>query len=350
MVLRAVRHGATSLLCAASVAGALAQAPGAQTGDAATSRQFRYIMGTSMQVQAIGGDAAARNDAIEEAFAAITEVDRLMSNYRNDSELSAINRGAGSGPVRASDPMLSVLEAAQVVSARSGGAFDVTVGPLVKLWGFFDKKPHLPTPAELAAMRSLVGYKMLIIDPASRSVRLERAGMEIDLGGIAKGFAVELAAGALKRRGLSGLIDAGGNQYLVGLPPGKPYWTMGVRDPLKTDGLLGTLDVKGGSVSTSAGYANFLTVGGKRYGHILDPRTLQPSENALSVTIVSPDGTLADAVTKAAFVLGPVEGLRVIESFPNMSGLIAYRKADGSMAIAMSTSLKDAWHRTGAGR
>ncbi len=344
MMLRAVRHGATSLVAVASVSGLLAQAPAAQTGDTGTSRQFRYMMGTSVLVQASGGDAATRGEAIEEAYAAIAEVDRLMSNYRNDSELSAINRGAADAPVHASDPMLSVLEAAEIVSARSNGAFDVTVGPLVKLWGFFDKKPHLPTPAELAAMRSVVGYKMLVIDPAAKTVRFKQRGMEIDLGGIAKGFAVELAAGALKRRGLSGLIDAGGNQYLVGLPPGKPFWTIGVRDPKTRDGILGTLDLKGGSVSTSADYENFLTVNGKTYGHILDPRTLQPSESALGATIVSPDGTMADAMSKVAFILGPVEGLRLIETFPNMSGLIAYRKADGSTGVAISASLKAAWH------
>ncbi len=305
------------------------------------------MMGTSIQVQASGADEKTRSEAIEEAFAAIAEVDRLMSNYRDDSELTAINRGAAKAPVRVSDPMLSVLEAAQVVSRRSRGAFDVTVGPLMKLWGFFTRKPHLPSEAELAAVRDLVGYRKLVIDAAAHSVRFEREGMEIDLGGIAKGFAVELAAGALSRRGLSGLIDAGGNQYLVGLPPGKPYWSVGVRDPVATDAMLGTLDVTGGSVSTSAGYANFLTVGGKKYGHILDPRTLRPSETTLSVTIVAPDGTMADAVTKAAFVLGPVEGLRVIESFPNMSGVIAYRDARGRTAITLSSALKDTWHPAG---
>jgi thiamine biosynthesis lipoprotein len=324
--------------------GGFAQAPTVQSVEAGTSRQFRYLMGTSVQVQVSGADAATRSAAIEEAYAAIAEIDRLMSNYRDDSELSAINRGAAIAPVRVSDPMLSVLEAAQVVSARSGGAFDVTVGPLVKLWGFFDKKPHLPTPAEFGAMRSLVGYKMLILDPAAHSVRFDRPGMEIDLGGIAKGFAVELAAGVLRRKGLSGLIDAGGNQYLLGQPPGKAYWTVGVRDPLTQDAMLGTLDVKSGSVSTSAGYATFLAVDGKRYGHILDPRTLRPAEGSLSATVVSPDGTMADAVSTAAFILGPIEGLRLIESFPNMSGIIAYLKADGSLGIAASTSLKDAWH------
>jgi thiamine biosynthesis lipoprotein len=320
----------------------------ARAVDSGMSRQFRYIMGTSIQVQVFGGDAALRAEGIDEAFAAITEIDRLMSNYRDDSELTAINKGAVGAVVRVSDPMLSVLEGARLVSERSGGAFDVTVGPLVKLWGFHDKKPHVPSAAELAAVRELVDYRRLLIDRAAKSVRFERAGMEIDLGGIAKGFAVELAAGVIKRRGLAGFLDAGGNQYLLGHPPGKTRWSVGVRDPRAADQMLGTLDVDGGSVSTSAGYATFLAVDGKRYGHILDPRTLRPSDASLSVTVVSPDGTFADAVSTAAFVLGPVEGLRLIDRFPNMAGLIAYRTPDGRVAVALSTSLTSAWHPAGS--
>ncbi len=116
----------------------------------ARTQEYRYMMGTSVSVEAFGGDEATRRAAIDEAFAAVAEVDRLMSNYRDDSELTLINRRAAQEAVRVSDPMLSVLEAAQEVSARSEGAFDVTVGPLVRLWGFHDKKPHLPTAAELA--------------------------------------------------------------------------------------------------------------------------------------------------------------------------------------------------------
>jgi thiamine biosynthesis lipoprotein len=309
-----------------------------------TTRQYRYVMGTSVEVEADGGDAPARQAAIDEAFGAIFEVDHLMSNYRNDSELSRINRAAAYAGVPVSDPMFSVLQAANDVSARSGGAFDITVGPLVRLWGFHDKKPHVPTAGEFLAVRPLVDYRNVRLDRRQRTVRFARPGVEIDLGGIAKGFAVELAAGVLRRRGLAGFIDAGGNQYVLGRPEGKSLWTIGVKDPDAPTRLLGVIETAETSISTSADYANFLTENGRTYGHILDPHTLQPSDKALSVTILSSDGTLADAISKAAFILGPRAGLELVASFPGMSGLIAYRDRNGLVAIAMSERLKTAFH------
>lgn len=309
-----------------------------------TTRDFRYLMGTSVQVEAFGGTDDARRAAIDEAFAAIAEVDRLMSNYREDSELTRINRTAAREAAPASEPMLSVLAAAQQVSDKSGGAFDVTIGPAVRLWGFHDKKPHQPSASEIAAIRPAVGYRNLLIDRERRTVRFARQEVEIDLGGIAKGFAVEIAANVLRRRGLGGFIDAGGNQYLLGTPPGKRAWTVGVKNPDRPDQLLGVVDSGETSVSTSGGYANFLTIGGRRYGHILDPRTLQPSEAALGVTVFGRDGTLADAVSTAAFVLGPAGGLALIDSFAGLSGLIAYRKDDGTVGVTMSRALAGAFH------
>jgi thiamine biosynthesis lipoprotein len=324
----------------------------AETAD--TTRVFRYLMGTSMQVAAFGGDAAVRRTAIDEAFGALNEVDRVMSNYRGDSELSHVNAAAARGPVAVSAPLLAVLEAARRISVDSRGAFDVTVGPLVKLWGFFDKKPHVPAASELAGLRPLVDYRNILIDARERTVRFTRPGVEIDLGGIAKGFAVELAANVLRRHGLSGFVDAGGNQYMLGTQPGKRLWTVGITDPLRGSELLGEVDVREGAVSTSADSSNFLIAGDRRYGHILDPRSLQPSTAALSVTIVSTDATLGDAMSKAAFILGPKDGLALIESYPQMSGVIAYRKADGSTAVALSSRIRTHFHpvalRLGDGR
>ena len=320
-------------------------AAGADQG-AAEAHEFRYLMGTSIEVQAFGGDAAIRKSAIEEAFAAFAEVDRLMSNYRDDSELSLVNGRAAAEAVNVSEPMFSVLEAARRVSAASNGAFDITVGPLVRLWGFHDKKPHLPTAAELTAVRPLVDYRNLLLDPQKRSVHFARPGVEIDLGGIAKGFAVEIAADVLRRHGLGGFIDAGGNQYLLGTPPGKRTWTVGIKNPDVPDRVMGVVETGEISVSTSADSSNFLVANGRKYGHILDPRTLEPSSAALSVTILSRDGTLADAMSKAAFILGPKAGLALVDSFPGMSAVIAYRNSDGAVGVAVSERLAAAYRPT----
>ncbi len=329
------------MIAAGVLAAVLLQA--APAPDART-REFRYLMGTSVAIEAAGGDEPARRAAIAEAFAAVIEVDRLMSNYRDDSELSLLNRRAAEEPVRVSEPMLAVLQAAQEVAARSEGAFDVTVGPLVRLWGLHDQKPHVPTAEELQRVRPLVDRRNLEIDPAAHTVRFRRPGVEIDLGGIAKGFAVELAAGVLRRRGLDGFIDAGGNQFMLGLPPGRPSWRVGIKDPDHPDRLLGVLDVEPGSVSTSAQYANTLRAGPRQYGHILDPRTLEPSAEALSVTVVSPDATLGDALSKVGFVLGPSRGLPVIESFPGVAAVVAFRKPDGTTGVRTSPALAARFH------
>lgn len=325
---------------------AFAAAPATTADPPNTSRVFRYVMGTSITIEAYGSTEPVRTAAIDEAFGAISEVDRLMSNYRDDSELSQINRLAATEPVAVSQPMFSVLQAAQRVSALSGGAFDVTVGPIVRLWGLYTKVAHVPTDAEFAAVRPLVDYRNLVIDAGQRTVRFARAGVNVDLGGIAKGFAVEVAANALRRHGLSGLVDAGGNQYLLGLPPGKSSWTTGIRSAEGERLLLGVLDTAETSVSTSANYATFVELNGRKYGHIIDPRTLRPSDTSLSVTIVSRDATMADALSKAVFILGHEAGLKLVDSLPGTTAVVAYRRTDGRVGIALSKSLAQAFHPT----
>jgi thiamine biosynthesis lipoprotein len=332
----------TAAACALLLAGAPPRTRLSAQGSG-TTRDYRYLMGTSVEVEA-SGDASTRRAAVDEAFGAMAEVDRLMSNYRDDSELSRINHRAAQEPVMVSDPMLSVLTAAQRVSLSSGGAFDITVGPIVRLWGFHDKQPHLPTSTELTTVRASVDYRNLLINVDAHSVRFGRPGVELDLGGIAKGFAVEVAGNSLRRRGLSGFIDAGGNQYLVGTPVGKRNWTIGIKDPDHADGLLGAIETAETSVSTSADYATFVEINGRRYGHVIDPHTLQPSEASLSATIIARDATIADALSKAAFVLGPSAGLRLVDSFPGAAAIIAHRRSDGSIGIAISERLKSAFH------
>ena len=318
---------------------ALAAAAGAGAPPSSETREFRYVMGTSVQVAALGGDEQQRKAAIDEAFGAIFEVDRLMSNYRPDSELAKVNARAAKEPVRISDPMFSVLGAAQQISAKSGGAFDVTVGPLVRLWGFHDRKPHVPSPAELDAIRPLISYRNLTLDAVARTVTFARDGVEVDLGGIAKGFAVELAGNVMRRRGLSAFIDAGGNQYMVGRPDGKKSWTLGIKDPETPEHLLGTIDVDEGSVSTSAQGSNFLIAGARKYGHILDPRTLEPGAERLSVTVVSKDATLGDALSKVGFLLGPQEAVSLIDSFPDTGAIVFFRNSKGDLGLMISKSL-----------
>ena len=335
-----------SLTCSGILAAALLLASAVPRAEGPlTTTVRRVLMGTTITVEATGGVAASRAAAIDEAFAAMVEVDRLMSNYKPDSELTRINTDAALRPVKVSDPMWSVLTAARRVSRASGGAFDITVGPLVRLWGFHDKRPHVPSATELQQVRAIVGYENVVLDEATHTVRFRRKGVELDLGGIAKGFAVEVAGRVLQRRGYSGLVDAGGNQYLVGTPLNKARWEVGIEDPETPTALLGSLQVDGGGVSTSGGYHNYFVSGGKTYGHLIDPRTMAPSNAALSVTIISPDATLADALSKPAYLLGPEKGLALVESFPGAMAVIAYRGTSGRVELVMSEALKTRFRR-----
>ncbi len=327
------------------LAGAVAAVTAGRPDDPNQTRWFRYLMGTSVRVEVYGGAFADRQAAASEAFGAIAEIDRLMSDYRTDSELSHLNQTASREAVPVSAPMFAVLAAADRVSRASGGAFDVTVGPLVSLWGFKDKHAHVPSSTELTRLREVVGFRNVVLDRQARTVHFLRSGVQVDLGGIAKGFAVEVAARSLGRRGLSGVVDAGGNQFMVGLPPGKRQWSIGISHPEKPEALLGVIDLAGGALSTSSDASNFLTVDGKTYGHLLDPRSLHPSTASLSVTIVSADGTLSDALSKAVFVLGPRAGLDLLVSFPNTMGVVAYREPDGRIGVAVSPGLVPTFRR-----
>ena len=309
------------------------------------SHQYRYLMGTSIEVQAFGGDEATRRSGIDEAFAAFAEVDRLMSDYRDDSELALINRDASRGPVvgQRSDVRRAPRRGRRQRRVewrvrrdhRTAGA---TVGLSRPRRRMCRRPPNSP------AVRPLVDFRHVQLDADRRTVRLTHPGVALDLGGIAKGFAVDVAAGVLRRRGLSGFIDAGGNQYLLGAPPGKARWTVGIRDPEARGHVIAVVETGETSVSTSADSYNVLEARGRSYGHILDPQTLQPAMRSLSVTILSRDGTLADAMSKAAFVLGPKAGLALVDSFPGMSAVIVYRAPDGSIAVARSDSLASAYH------
>ena len=315
-------------------------APAAQSG--AETREYRYLMGTSMQVQAIGGDEAARRAAIDEAFAAMTEVDRLMSNYRSDSELSHVNREAARGPVVVSDPLLRVIEAAQRVSADSDGAFDMTVGPLVQLWGFRDRTPHIPTSAELAAVRPLVGYRSLIVDAPHHTVRFAHPGMEIDLGGIAKGFAVEVAANVLRAAASRDSSMRAAISTCWARRRANRSGRSGSRIP--TSPTVDRRHRRDGRIGVDVG--GLREFSRRRRAHV---RTPARSPHAPAVDGVAERDHrlgrryLADAMSKAAFILGPQQGIALIDATPGMAGVIAYRKPDGSVGVAVSQ--RAAWRR-----
>jgi thiamine biosynthesis lipoprotein len=220
--------------------------------------------------------------------------------------VARINREAGTDTISVHPEVAWVIDAALRVGSQSGGAFDITVEPLVRLWGFLGGTPHVPGETEIEAARARTGLSLLALDPDKETLAFRREDVRIDLGGIAKGYGVDAAARSLRKLGIANaMVEISGNITVMGSPPGHEAWTIGIRDPRDQVPYVGVLSLSDRSVATSGKYEQFVDVGGHTYGHILDPRTGWPSEGVLSVTVVAPSAMEADAWGTAFFVMGP---------------------------------------------
>jgi thiamine biosynthesis lipoprotein len=205
----------------------------------------------------------------------------------------------------------------------TGGAFDMTVGPVVELYGLKGGEPALPTGGQLAGALEKVGWEKVLLDRADTTVTLT-GGAQIDLAGIGKGYAVDRSVEILRGRGIrSALVNLGGNIYAIGTPPRREGWTIGIRDPESRDGIVGKLTICEEGVATSGNYENFVVIGEKRYGHIIDPRSGTTVDSVLGVTVISRTAMAADALSTALFVMGPEESARLALKEPTIRAVFA---------------------------
>lgn len=264
-------------------------------------------MGCAYAIEAYGLDAEELKGAVEAAFDEVDRIDRLMSNYKRDSALSIINREAAGHPVIVEPELFDFIVVAMRYGHESEGAFDITVGPLMKAWGFFRGEGRVPAATELDAVRRHVGLQHVMLNPAARTIAFDDSGVELDLGGIAKGYAVDRAAAVLRRRGVaSALISAGGSTtYGLGAPPNRDAWDVTVRDPLHAGSVALTVHLRDRALSISGTSEKSFEVDGVTYSHIMDPRTGRPVQGLLSVAVLASTGTAGDALDDALFVLGP---------------------------------------------
>jgi thiamine biosynthesis lipoprotein len=280
----------------------LAAALPLQTGDAlaaaARIERTRYLMGTLCTASAEAADSATAEAALAAAFDEIARLERVMSSWRDDSELARFNRAAGTGPVACSADLAAVLDSALALARATGGAFDPTVEPLVAAWDLRGDG-RVPAPAALASARDRVGWSGLAVDGGALTARLARAGMGVDLGGIGKGFALDRAALVLAGRGVRRATLNFGGELLVLGPE-----TVSVAHPTRRLTPLVEIAVADAAVSTSGQSERGVTVRGVRHGHILDPRTGRPVPTAASITVVCPGATRADALSTALLVMG----------------------------------------------
>ena len=267
----------------------------------------RLSMACVYAIDAYGPDAAALPPIVEKAFDEVDRIDRLMSNYKADSALSEVNREAARHPVAVDPELFGFLVEAMRYSRESGGAFDITVGPLMKAWGFFNGEGRVPDETGLASARRHVGAGHVVLDPAARTIAFDDPGVELDLGGIAKGYAVDRAVGVLRERGVAAaLVSAGGSTtYGLGAPPGREAWDVALQDPLDSRKTALTLRLKNRAISVAGSSEKFFEAGAMRYSHIMDPRTGRPAQGVLSAAVLAGTGTAGDALDDAFFVLGP---------------------------------------------
>jgi thiamine biosynthesis lipoprotein len=290
-------------------------------------------MGTRFRIIAYAPDEAPARQAARAAFARIAALDACMSDYRPTSELMRLCARAGGDPVPVSADLFFVLSRAQEVSARSGGAFDVTVGPVVRLWRLSRRTQKLPDPEKLARARALVGYQNVRLDARQRTVQLLKPGMQLDLGGIAKGYAADEALAVLKKHGLRrALVAAGGDIAVSGPPPGAKGWDIAIA-PLAKEEKPPHLLLHDAGVSTSGDAEQYVEIEGQRYSHVVDPRTGLGLVGRMNVTVVAPHGITADSLTKVVSVLGPEKGFKIIEATPGVSARVVRRTDQGLEAV-----------------
>ncbi|MBN1824713.1 MAG: FAD:protein FMN transferase [Candidatus Eisenbacteria bacterium] len=285
-------------------------------------REEWETMGTWARVEIHGVDAERGREGVAAVRAVFDSVTALMNAWDPSSEIGRLNDAPAGVPFPLSPWLDECLARAEDVGAASGGAFDPTADPLMRLWGFYRREGRLPSQAEIDSARALLGgYRH---DRAGRAVIKEREGVRFDLGGIAKGFAVDRASERLRALGVPGaLIDLGGNLYCLGAPPGKDRWRVGIRNPLDPGALFAAVETAEGAVATSGSYERFVTIDGRRYGHIMNPATGRPAEGSLSATVLTPDATLGDALSTALFVLGPARAKEVLaESYPGVDAIL----------------------------
>jgi thiamine biosynthesis lipoprotein len=276
-------------------------------------------------------DAVAARRASRAAFDRIEALNKVLSDYDPESELSRLSQSAGKGAVRVSADLFDVLERSRRIYERSDGMFDVTIAPVGRLWRRARRERKLPDPALIAETRKLIGCDKMLLDRAARTVRLVAPGMKLDVGGIAKGYAAQAGLDVLRSMGIKRALVGGAGDIVVGdPPPDAEGWKIAIapvdpRNPYRPPTLL----LKNAAVSTAGDAERFVEIDGHRYSHIVNPRTGMGHEDRAAVTVVAPDGATADALETAAYLLGPERGLKLVDETPGAAALFQRLMPEG---------------------
>jgi len=299
------------------------------------------LMDTLVTITAVAPSEKSAESAIDAAFAEIKRLEKLISFWDPESEISAINRNAGIRPVKISPETFELIKESLYISEKTDGAFDATIGPVIKQWDF--KKHKKPGPAKLDGALKKVNYRKLRLDKRNSTAYLAEKGMSFDTGGIAKGFAADRAEKVLRARGIkAGLIAIAGDIKGFGKKPDGKGWTVAIRNPRESEGneLLAKIELTDEAVSTSGDYERYFMEGGKRFHHLLDPRTGHPAEGFQSVSVIAPRAVWTDGFSTGTFIMGPEKGKKRLEEL-GFAGLLVESLEGNKGNLYITDKIKD---------
>jgi thiamine biosynthesis lipoprotein len=323
--------------CAALLAANCARTP--ETPPGHLIERARVSMGTEIHLTAWDTDEPNTISAFDDAFHEFDRLDGLMTVWRDTSDIQRLNAAAGEHPVPVSPEVRDVLRTGRQVSEWTHGKFDVTFAALSGLWKFDqDQDGSIPDPAAIRERLRLINYRALEVDDRAGTAFLAAKGMRVNLGGIGKGYGVDRAVAILRRHGLRHfMVQAGGDMYASGQRGDRP-WRIGIRDPRGgADQIFAAIDLSNGTFSTSGDYERAFIKDGTRYHHIIDPGSGEPARGCRSVTLITDEAVVADALATGVFVLGPADGMALIEQLPNVEGVIVTSRND----VLVSSGLRD---------
>ncbi len=297
----------------------------------------RLSMGCVYTIVAYGSDAGALPRVVDAALDEVDRIDRLMSHYKPDSPLSRINREAARGPVIVEPELFGFLSECMRYSRDSEGAFDVTVGPLMKAWGFFRGEGRVPEAREIKELLEKVGYRHVTLQARAQTIQFDRPGVELDLGGIAKGYAVDRVVDLLKHHQIpAALVSAGGSTlYGLGAPPGRKGWEVAIQDPADPRRIARKALLRDRALSVAGRREKSFEAGGVTYAHIMDPRTGRPVQGMLSVAVLASSGTAGDALDDVFFVQGVEKSRAYLKRLPSTEAFFFLSEERGWKLVHM---------------
>ena len=346
---RALRRCAA--IAAAATCGALlwggagARVPAAHADAPLARRAVTFpmrTMGTYANVTVVTADSVATGAVARIAQGVMSRVDSLMSNWTTTSEVARLNRECGAGATHVQPEVAHVIATALDVWRGSEGTFDITIEPLIRAWGFIGGHPHVPSDSAAAAAAHRVGAQQLRFDAAAGTLAFDSPDVRIDLGGIAKGYAVDVAADSLRAHGVTeALVDLTGNMMALGASASGAGWRIGIRDPRDRLPYFAKITLSGEGISTSGKYEQFVAADGKTYGHIMDPRTGRPADGLLSVTLVSRSALTCDSWDTPLFVLGPEKARALARAHADFDAVLVTPGRDGVDTVWVESPLAD---------